>query len=75
MDDKCLSHLVAIENENLSTYTCKTMNFKPNKQNETDKVVGAAFVVFNGALKPNLTLNAKQSIIEDGTLSQALKFN
>lgn len=69
LDDKCSSHLVAIENENLSTYTSKTMSFNQDKQNETgEKVVGAAFVVFNGALKPNLTLNAKQSIIEDGTL-------
>ena len=31
---------------------------------------GAAFVVFNGALKTNLTMNAKQSVIEDGLMIQ-----
>lgn len=33
-------------------------------------VTGAAFVVFNGALKTNLTMNAKQSVIEDGIMIQ-----
>jgi hypothetical protein len=32
--------------------------------------MGAAFVVFNGALKASLLLNAKQSIIEDGVMIQ-----
>ncbi len=33
-------------------------------------MTGAAFVVFNGALKTNLTVNAKQTVVEDGIMIQ-----
>lgn len=62
------SHLVAVENENLGSYSTKTV-FNEIKNN-VNLATGAAFVVFNGALKTNLALNAKQSIIEDGLMIQ-----
>jgi MAD, mothers against decapentaplegic interacting protein len=78
MNDTCYSHLVAVENENLGTYTSKTISFKKNDDDDDDdydyelsvnsKITGAAFVVFNGAMKANLTNNAKVSLVEDGAM-------
>lgn len=62
VDETCSSYMTAIENSNLGTYTNKKASSKIEQNSNT----GAAFVVFNGALKPNLTMNAKHSIIEDG---------
>jgi MAD (mothers against decapentaplegic) interacting protein len=70
MNDSCSSHLVAVENENLGTYTNKTISFSHNDSDQVNKVTGAAFVVFNGALKANLTNNAKISVVEDGLMIQ-----
>jgi len=70
MNDACYSHLVAVENENLGSYTSKTMSFNRNDSDLVNKVTGAAFVVFNGALKANLTNNAKISVVEDGLMIQ-----
>lgn len=69
IDDTSSSHLAAVENENLGSYTSKTISF--NQSNElVKKVTGAGFVVFNGALKANLVNNAKISVIEDGIMIQ-----
>jgi MAD (mothers against decapentaplegic) interacting protein len=37
MDEGCSSHLVAIENKNLGTYSNKTMSFAANSALENDK--------------------------------------
>ncbi len=62
MDETCPTYMTAIENSNLATYTTK----KTSSKTVDSSIAGAAFIVFNGALKPNLVLNAKQSVIEDG---------
>lgn len=62
VDETCSSYMTAIENSNLGTYTNKKVTSRIEQNSNT----GAAFIVFNGALKPNLTMNAKYSIIEDG---------
>lgn len=73
-DQKCTSHLVAIENKNLATFSSDTVYYgNKNDENESsqkDKVTGAAFVVFNGALNTNIATNVKVSLIEDGMMIQ-----
>jgi MAD (mothers against decapentaplegic) interacting protein len=52
---------------NIITYTT---NDPDSDHTNISKTTGAAFVVFNGALKTNLTLNAKLTTVEDGIMIQ-----
>nr|XP_022906434.1 zinc finger FYVE domain-containing protein 9 [Onthophagus taurus] len=66
---KADSHLVCIQDTQSSTensYTTHTIDIK----NQPKKVIGASFIVFNGALKSTSGLTAKSSIVEDGLMIQ-----
>lgn len=58
----------------MGSYTSNIISYTPNDPNSDQtnisKTTGAAFVVFNGALKTNLTLNAKLTTVEDGIMIQ-----
>lgn len=69
-DEKCTSHLVAIENKNLATFSSDTVYYDHKNGESNHKVTGAAFVVFNGALNTNISTNVKVSLIEDGMMIQ-----
>jgi MAD (mothers against decapentaplegic) interacting protein len=71
INHSCNSHLVAIENENSNSYTSRK-NSAIGLSNMENDITGAAFIVFNGSLKPaiNSTINAKLTIVEDGVMIQ-----
>ncbi|CAF0880438.1 unnamed protein product [Brachionus calyciflorus] len=62
--DRFDSYLVAIENENLDSYSSKKVTCC-----DVGKT-GVGFVVFNGAFKTTMTQNAKKTVIEDGVMIQ-----
>lgn len=73
INDTCTSHLVAVENDNATSYISRKISSRnDNIDSTSNDSTGAAFVVFNGSLKSSLnsTINAKLTIVEDGLMIQ-----